>query len=68
MTNVRPDWPHGDSAMAARIRDGDWAATPLGPVAGWPVALRVLVDTLVGAAQPLLLAWGPALTIICNDA
>jgi hypothetical protein len=26
--------------MRARARAHDWAATPLGPVAGWPPALR----------------------------
>jgi hypothetical protein len=26
--------------MAARCRAMDWSATPLGPVEGWPAALR----------------------------
>jgi hypothetical protein len=46
----------------------DWAATPLGPRAGWPGALRTLVEVLLGSSQPMFVAWGEARTIIYNDA
>lgn len=62
------DWPHGSGEMAERIRGYDWAATPLGPVAGWPPSLRNAVDLMLGSPQFTTLAWGPALTLFYNDA
>ncbi len=44
----------------------DWAASALGPVSGWPVALRTLVDVMSGSQQPMFLAWGPELTLLYN--
>ncbi|MCZ0961064.1 PAS domain-containing protein [Paracoccus benzoatiresistens] len=54
--------------MARRIREHDWAATPLGPVAGWPQSLRTAVDILLGSGHAMQLAWGPEQTILYNDA
>ena len=62
------DWPHGGGEMAERIRGYDWAATPLGPIAGWPPSLRNAVDLMLGSPQFTTLAWGPALTLVYNDA
>ncbi|HZH45026.1 MAG TPA: PAS domain-containing protein, partial [Roseococcus sp.] len=53
---------------AELIAAHDWAATPLGPRAGWPGALRTLVEVLLGSSQPMFVAWGEARTIIYNDA
>lgn len=53
--------------MAARIRAHDWAATPLGPVETWPQTLRTAVSLMLGAAQPVYIAWGPELTSLYND-
>ena len=36
----------GDGEMARRIRELDWASTPLGPVGEWPQALRTSVSIL----------------------
>ncbi len=58
----------GDSVMAARCRALDWAATPLGPVAGWPACLRATVATLLTAPRPMILFWGPARVQLYNDA
>ena len=62
------DWPRGGSEMAARIADFDWAATPLGPIALWPQSLKNAVDLMIGSPQFTTLAWGPALTLLYNDA
>ena len=57
----------GGGEMGARIRARDWAATPLGPVAAWPVALKTLVAVMLGARQPMFVAWGPERIMLYND-
>ncbi|HSI32746.1 MAG TPA: PAS domain-containing protein, partial [Tepidisphaeraceae bacterium] len=54
--------------MAARVRAFDWAATPLGPMAQWPEALRVAVDICLSSRFPMFVWWGPQLVNIYNDA
>jgi PAS domain S-box-containing protein len=54
--------------MGALMREVDWAATPLGPVAGWSQALRTVVGLLLRNRSPLLLWWGPSFIQIYNDA
>ncbi len=61
-----PAWPQGGGEMGALIRAHDWAATPLGPIQGWPQSLRTLVDLMLGARQPAYIAWGPELTSLHN--
>lgn len=61
-------WPRGGSEMAARIAAFDWATTPLGPIARWPQSLKNAVDLMIGSPQFTTLAWGPALTLLYNDA
>jgi PAS domain S-box-containing protein len=63
-----PDWPPGGGEMAARIRAHDWAATPLGRIAGWPAALRLAVGTILDSPFPMAVVWGAALTTLYNDA
>jgi PAS domain S-box-containing protein len=46
----------------------DWAATPLGPPAGWPQSLRTAVSILLSSRFPMWMAWGPQLTFFCNAA
>ncbi|NBD08073.1 PAS domain-containing sensor histidine kinase [Corallococcus silvisoli] len=58
----------GAGEMAARMRAKDWAATPLGPVEGWPVSLRTLVRTMIHSRHPMFLWWGPQLIQLYNDA
>ena len=53
--------------MGARLRARDWAATPLGPAGAWPAALKTLVAVMLGARQPMFVAWGPARTMLYND-
>lgn len=60
-------WPPGDGEMAARIRTHDWSATPLGPVEGWPCALRVALGAVLANPHPSMLLWGPDLIVLHND-
>ncbi|WP_326536738.1 PAS domain-containing protein [Pseudorhodoferax sp.] len=57
----------GGGAMGAKVRAFDWAGTPLGPIAGWSVALRVSVDQMLASKFPACLFWGPELIAIYND-
>jgi len=54
--------------MGDLIAAHDWAASPLGPIAAWPAALRVAVGMLVSSAFPKCLCWGRDLIAIYNDA
>ncbi|HEY0737021.1 MAG TPA: ATP-binding protein [Herpetosiphonaceae bacterium] len=58
----------GPSEMHARVREHDWAATPLGPVASWPQSLTSLVKTLLASRYPMVLTWGPQFIQFYNDA
>lgn len=58
----------GPGEMCALGRETDWAATPLGPVDGWPMALRIVVRTCLGSPFPINLWCGPELVLVYNDA
>jgi PAS domain S-box-containing protein len=60
-------FPTGHSEMARRIRELDWSKTPLGPIDGWPQPLQTSVSTSLECAFPIVLWWGPELTILYND-
>ena len=57
----------GGGEMGARIRGFDWSASPLGPPAQWPQALKTAVGILLGSRFPMVLAWGPRLLFLYND-
>src|SRR6185437_5200093 len=57
----------GGGEMGALMRALDWAATPLGPVEGWPQALKTCVRLMLTSRQPMWLGWGPELTFLYND-
>ncbi|KGI67535.1 SpoIIE family protein phosphatase [Mycolicibacterium rufum] len=46
----------------------DWAATPLGPPAGWAQSLQTAVSILLSSRFSMWMAWGPELTFFCNEA
>jgi PAS domain S-box-containing protein len=54
--------------MSERIRALDWSLTPLGPIASWSPALRMMVRLLLVNRFPMLLWWGPRYISIYNDA
>ncbi|MEZ4240151.1 MAG: ATP-binding protein [Myxococcota bacterium] len=58
----------GGGELGALMRAHDWEATPLGPPAGWPRALKTAVRILLTSRQPFWLGWGPDLTYLYNDA
>ncbi len=57
----------GRTEMARRMRELDWSATPLGPPELWPQSLRTSVSTCLDCAFPIVLWWGPQLSILYND-
>src|SRR5690349_8053405 len=58
----------GGGILPALVWRHDWSATPLGPSASWPQSLKTAVGITLEARQPMLVAWGPQLTTIYNDA
>lgn len=64
---IEQAWQAGDGTMARLIREHDWSAT-LGPIETWPQRLKTLVDLVVASRQPMYLAAGDDLVMICNDA
>ncbi|KOX59182.1 hypothetical protein ADL19_05595 [Streptomyces purpurogeneiscleroticus] len=53
--------------MAERIRAHDWAATPLGPIAGWSDRLRLMVEQVLATPLVSSLVCGPERVLIYND-
>lgn len=45
-----------------------WETTPLGPIAEWDDALRQAARLCFSTRFPVLITWGPELTMIYNDA
>jgi PAS domain S-box-containing protein len=76
MASVSSEAAGGDSLafladggeMGRRIRAYDWAASPLGPPAAWPQALKTAVGILLSSKFPMFLAWGRELRFLYNDA
>jgi DNA-binding NtrC family response regulator/signal transduction histidine kinase len=58
----------GGGEMGARMRAFDWSTTVLGPLEQWPQSLRVCVRVMLGSGYPMLVCWGPAYTMLYNDA
>ena len=58
----------GPGEVRGLCRAQDWAATPLGPVEGWPQSLRTAVCLCQSAGLPMMVMWGADLVQIYNDA
>ncbi len=58
---------HGDEVRRAMV-GVDWAATPLGPSAGWPDALRSVLRLVFSSRFSMWMGWGPELTFFYNEA
>ncbi|MCC2973663.1 PAS domain S-box protein [Massilia sp. IC2-476] len=67
-TEPVPAFLSNGGATGARIHAQDWSAHPLGPIAGWPPALRTVLGVILGSSFPSFLAWGPRLDLFHNDA
>ncbi len=53
--------------MGALMRSFDWSRTALGPVNSWPQSLRTTVSICLNSRFPMILWWGPQLTVLYND-
>lgn len=63
------DFLSAGGELGERIRLHDWAATPLGPLSGWPLPLRSAVSLCVRSQFPIIIHWGwPDLVVLYNDA
>lgn len=49
------------------LRSFDWNRTSLGPIEGWPRALRSYVDLILELPTPAIIFWGPEQAQIYND-
>ncbi len=57
----------GGGEMGARIRERDWAHTPLGPPESWPRSLKTAVRIILTSRQPMFVWWGDDLINLYND-
>ncbi|HSR99511.1 MAG TPA: histidine kinase dimerization/phospho-acceptor domain-containing protein, partial [Kofleriaceae bacterium] len=74
MPITHPDLKHPGAVLAGggdlgrRMREIDWAATPLGPVEFWPQSLRTCIRIVLTSRQPMFVWWGEQLINLYNDA
>jgi hypothetical protein len=54
--------------LGALLVDHDWAATSLGDPGAWPAGLRAALGICMQSRFPMLVAWGPELVALYNDA
>ena len=57
-----------EGEMARRVREFDWAKTPLGPPERWSPALKWAVGLVLASGFPKAVRWGPELVLVYNDA
>jgi signal transduction histidine kinase len=62
-----PEFLSGGGELGQRIREYDWASTPLGPVESWPQSLRTCVRIMLTSRQPIWIGWGKELVKLYND-
>ncbi len=55
------------SEVGREARTVAWDATPLGPPSSWPQSLRHAVRLCFSTRFPVMMVWGPDLTLIYND-
>jgi two-component sensor histidine kinase len=54
--------------MGIRVGEFDWSPTPLGEIDTWSDSLRSTVEMMLGQKHAVCVFWGPALTMLYNDA
>lgn len=55
------------SEMGTAVLAFPWETTPLGPISTWDESLRQVARTCFSTRFPVMIAWGPELTMIYND-
>ncbi len=63
-----PAFLQGGGEMGARIRDHDWARSPLGAPEYWPTQLKTAVRLMLTTRHPIFILWGPQHIQLYNDA
>jgi PAS domain S-box-containing protein len=58
----------GAGIIGKMIDDFDWSATSLGPVSGWPAAMRTTVELVLRSPVPIVTLWGRDGILIYNQA
>jgi len=64
---IIPEFLSGGGEMGERIREYDWASTPLGPFDRWPQSLRTCIRIMLTSRQPIWIGWGKELIKFYND-
>ena len=59
---------HGSGPTASRVREFDWASTPLGPIVSWSETLLATVNLMLSNRFGCNIFWGPELIQVYNDA
>jgi PAS domain S-box-containing protein len=59
---------HATGEMAERIRRFPWETTSTGAITSWPETLICAVNMMLDVQFPTLLAWGPEMVLLYNDA
>lgn len=62
-----PAFLDGGGQMGALMRAYDWSNSPLGLPENWPQPLRTAIELMLGARQPVYIAWGDELISLYND-
>src|SRR6476620_4370520 len=62
-----PEFLSGGGELGQRIREFDWASTPLGPFENWPQSLRTCIRIMLTSRQPIWIGWGKELIKFYND-
>ena len=58
----------GGRQLGTLIDNHDWASTGLGPIEGWPPALRTTVSLMLQSPVAIVTLWGEEGVMIYNDA
>ncbi len=54
--------------MAELVENFAWELTPLGPIDQWPEVLKLSMGLCLNSRFPMIIWWGPELTLLYNDA
>lgn len=57
----------GGGEMGELVRSFDWSSTPMGTPETWPVALKIIVGTMLRSPFPMHITWGDQFIQLYND-